>query len=63
VVLMLRESPHGLSGCCVYRSELFDDATIARMLGDFQSVLENLVRHPERPISAIGHSRNERYSS
>jgi non-ribosomal peptide synthetase component F len=60
VVLMLNEGPHGLTGCCVYKAELFEGATITRMIEDFQSVLEGLARQPEQPLSAIRRSLNER---
>ena len=53
VILMLRESTHGLVGSCVYKPHLFDAATIDRLLRDFQAVLEQMVTQPEQPISAI----------
>jgi len=52
-ILMLRESAHGLVGCCVYKPHLFGTRTIGRLLRDFQSVLEHMVTQPERPISTI----------
>jgi acyl-CoA synthetase (AMP-forming)/AMP-acid ligase II len=53
VMLMLRESSHGLVGTCVYKPHLFGAKTIDRLLRDFQQVLEHMVMQPERPISAI----------
>jgi non-ribosomal peptide synthetase component F len=53
VILMLRESAHGLVGCCVYKPHLFRAMTIDRLLRDFQEVLKHMVTQPERPISAI----------
>ena len=53
VILMLRESAHGLVGTCVYKLSLFSATTIDRLLRDFQEVLEHMVTQPERPISAI----------
>jgi non-ribosomal peptide synthetase component F len=50
---MLRESAHGLVGCCVYNPHLFRAMTIDRLLRDFQGVLKHMVTQPERPISAI----------
>jgi non-ribosomal peptide synthetase component F len=50
---MLRESAHGLVGCCVYKPHLFRAMTIDRLLRDFQEVLKHMVTQPERPISAI----------
>jgi len=63
VVLMLHESAHGLTGSCVYKTELFGVATIDRLLGDFQDVLERMVMQPEQPISTIRISASARVSS
>lgn len=63
VILMLRESPHGLAGTCVYKPHLFQAATIDRLLRDFQEVLEHMTAQPERPISAIRVSPNKQTSS
>ena len=40
VMLMLRESAHGLVGCCVYKPHLFRATAIDRLLRDFRKVLE-----------------------
>jgi non-ribosomal peptide synthetase component F len=53
VVLMLREGPDGLAGCCIYKPHLFRAPMIDRLLRDFRKVLEFMVRKPEAPISAI----------
>jgi acyl-CoA synthetase (AMP-forming)/AMP-acid ligase II len=58
VILMLRESTHGLGGCCVYKPHLFGARTIDRLLRDFQKVLQHMVTQPERPISAMSDSLN-----
>jgi Condensation domain len=63
VILMLRESAHDLVGSCVYRPHLFGVTTIDRLLRDFQEVLEQMVRQPERPISAIHLSLSEKTSN
>lgn len=63
VILMLRESPHGLEGTCVYKPHLFQAATIDRLLRDFQEVLERMIARPEQPISAIRVSLNEQTST
>jgi non-ribosomal peptide synthetase component F len=62
VILMLHEGSDDLVGSCVYKPHLFDATTIDRLLGDFQSVLEQMVTEPERPISAIHVSLNENQS-
>jgi hypothetical protein len=62
VILMLRESIHGLEGTCVYQPHLFGVMAIDRVLQDFEKVLEHMVMQPERPISAIRVSLNEKRS-
>jgi acyl-CoA synthetase (AMP-forming)/AMP-acid ligase II len=60
IMLMLRESSHGLIGTCVYKPHLFATETIDRMLEHFEQVLENMIAQPERPITTIGVSLNEK---
>ncbi|WP_414516568.1 amino acid adenylation domain-containing protein [Nostoc sp. PCC 9305] len=36
-----------------YNSDLFDDATIARMAGNFQTLLAGIVANPQQPISQL----------
>ncbi|WP_017317818.1 non-ribosomal peptide synthetase [Mastigocladopsis repens] len=43
-------SSEGISGFVIYSTDLFDEATITRMLGHFQSLLENIVANPEQRI-------------
>jgi non-ribosomal peptide synthetase component F len=62
VMLMLRESAHGLVGCCVYKPHLFRATAIDRLLRDFRKVLERMLTQPERPISTIPISLNEKRS-
>jgi Condensation domain len=63
VILMLRESAHGLRGCCVYKPHLFRTRTIDRLLLDFQEVLEHMVTQPERPISTTAFHRMRKPSN
>jgi non-ribosomal peptide synthetase component F len=63
VILMLRESPQGLAGTCVYKPHLFQADTIDRLLRDFQEVLERMTAQPEQPISVIRVSLNEQTSN
>jgi non-ribosomal peptide synthetase component F len=53
-ILMVRETPQGLTGSWIYKTALFDAATIKRLLGDFQEVLERLVAQPEQQLSTLG---------
>jgi acyl-CoA synthetase (AMP-forming)/AMP-acid ligase II/acyl carrier protein len=60
VTLILRECAKGLVGTCVYKPHLFGAEAIERLLQDFQQVLERMVVQPERPISVITVSSNQR---
>jgi hypothetical protein len=60
--MMLKESPDGLTGTCVYKPHLFSERTIDRLLHDFQSVLECMTIRPDQPISGIRVSPNEQTS-
>ncbi len=41
----------GISGFVIYSTDLFDEATIARMVEHFQILLEGIVRNPEYQIA------------
>jgi non-ribosomal peptide synthetase component F len=60
LVLMLRETAQGLVGTCVYNPHLFNVQTIDRLLRHFQEVFECMLMEPERPISAIPISANDK---
>jgi amino acid adenylation domain-containing protein len=47
------DSSEGISGLIVYSTDLFDEATINRMLGHFQTLLENIVANPESQIAYL----------
>ncbi|RCJ36667.1 non-ribosomal peptide synthetase [Nostoc punctiforme NIES-2108] len=47
------DSSEGISGFVIYSTDLFDDVTIARMLGHFQTLLEGLVANPEDRIAHL----------
>ena len=47
------DSSEGISGLVVYSTDLFDAATITRMLGHFQTLLENIVANPEQRIANL----------
>ncbi|PHM07995.1 non-ribosomal peptide synthetase, partial [Nostoc sp. 'Peltigera malacea cyanobiont' DB3992] len=42
-----------LKGQMVYSTDLFDDKTITRMLGHFQTLLESIIANPEQRISDL----------
>jgi non-ribosomal peptide synthetase component F len=60
VSLVLREGADGIAGSCVYKPDLFDAATIDCLLRDFRSTLEQIVAQPDRPISSMRVSRDEK---
>ncbi|MEW6495759.1 MAG: amino acid adenylation domain-containing protein, partial [Cyanobacteriota bacterium] len=47
------DSSEGISGFVVYSTDLFDSATINRMLGHFQILLEGIVANPEQRIADL----------
>ncbi len=51
--LHLWQDLESLKGEMVYSTDLFDDATITRMLGRFQTLLESVVANPERRLSDL----------
>ena len=53
LTLELEETPEGLSGWFEYSTELFDAATIARMAGHFQTLLEGIVADPEQRVATL----------
>jgi alpha-ketoglutarate-dependent taurine dioxygenase len=52
IFLVLSESGEELRGSWTYNPELFDPATIERMLRDFVEVLEGFVKHPGSRVDA-----------
>ncbi len=51
--LILKESPESLSGSLVYNTDLFEAATIERMIGHWQTLLEGIVANPDQPIGSL----------
>ncbi|WP_310489900.1 amino acid adenylation domain-containing protein, partial [Chamaesiphon sp. VAR_69_metabat_338] len=47
------DSSEGISGFIIYSTDLFDEATIARMVGHFQILLEGVVANPEHQIAHL----------
>jgi len=43
----------GIKGKAIYSTDLFDRATIIRMLGHFQTLLAEIVANPDKPISDL----------
>ncbi|HEY0604990.1 MAG TPA: non-ribosomal peptide synthase/polyketide synthase, partial [Herpetosiphonaceae bacterium] len=53
LTLMLTETSAGLQGAIEYRTDLFDAATIERMVGHFHMLLASIVADPTRPIDLL----------
>ena len=49
----LFEGSGAIEGSIEYSTDLFDRATIARMVGHFRTLLEAIVEHPDRRISEL----------
>ncbi len=53
LTLNLGEVDDGLQGSLNYNSDLFDDATISRMAGHFQTLLKSIATHPDHRLSTL----------
>ncbi|MBH8565767.1 amino acid adenylation domain-containing protein [Nostoc sp. CENA67] len=53
MTLSLDDRPEGLVGYFEYNSDLFDAATIVRMVGHFQTVLEAIVANPAQKVREL----------
>ncbi|MEG3856622.1 amino acid adenylation domain-containing protein [Microcoleus sp. Z1_C4] len=56
------DSSEGISGMVIYSADLFDEATISRLIGHFQTLLESIVTNPEQRLANLQYlSAKERY--
>jgi surfactin family lipopeptide synthetase A len=53
MVMSLGDTGQEISGACEYNTDLFNDDTISRFLRHFQSLLSDIVRDPDRPVSTL----------
>ena len=53
ITLNLEEGSDGLQGMIEYNTDLFDRATVHRMVGHLERVLETVVEHPHMRISEL----------
>ena len=53
LTLWVSESPQKLAGTMEYNTDLFDAASIQRMIAHFQSLVESAVEDPSQPISSL----------
>ncbi|MEH1824947.1 MAG: non-ribosomal peptide synthase/polyketide synthase [Nostoc sp.] len=49
----LWDTPEGLGGFCSYNRDLFDGATIARMMQNFVTLLGAIVDNPQQPVTLL----------
>jgi len=43
LILLLKEGPSGLVGFLIYKADVFDEAIIDRILGDFHAILQRII--------------------
>jgi non-ribosomal peptide synthetase component F len=53
LMLSLEESENGLEGVCEYSTDLFDEATIRRLLKHFETLLEGAVNNPDEHVAHL----------
>jgi amino acid adenylation domain-containing protein len=49
----MSQEPEGLKGRLAYNADLFDEATLGRMVGHFRTLLEGIVADPDRHLSEL----------
>jgi non-ribosomal peptide synthetase component F len=47
------ETPHSIEGYVTYATDLFEDSTIIRLIGHFQTLLEGIIALPDRNLSQL----------
>ena len=53
LALALTERPEGLRGSVEYSTDLFEEASIARMMSHWQTLLEAMISNPAQPLSQL----------
>ncbi len=53
LTLFVRETPAGWTSLWEYNTDLFDEATVARMAGHYTRLLEGVLARPERKLSTV----------
>lgn len=53
LTLSIEENSQGLIGVWEHNTDLFDASTIQRMIGHFQTLLEEIVAHPEQSVGKL----------
>jgi hypothetical protein len=50
---MLKERPSGITGSCIYKSNLFKRGAVTHWIEDFTRILGNAVANPEVPLGRL----------
>jgi non-ribosomal peptide synthetase component F len=53
LTMLLVNTEQGIQGTVEYSTELFDDGTIIRMIGHYQTLLEAIVKNPEQRLADL----------
>ncbi|MEA5616273.1 amino acid adenylation domain-containing protein [Cronbergia sp. UHCC 0137] len=53
LTLLMTETEKGIEGIWEYRTDLFTVETIKRMIGHFQTLLDNIIAQPQQPIHEL----------
>ncbi len=53
LAMFIDQTPEGLEAACEYSTDLFDESTIERLLGHFQTLLEGIAADPEQRLSRL----------
>ncbi|HLO02129.1 MAG TPA: amino acid adenylation domain-containing protein [Symbiobacteriaceae bacterium] len=53
ITLALHETAEGLAGYVEYSTDLFDAATIDRLIGHYQTLLSGMVANPDAPVETL----------
>jgi amino acid adenylation domain-containing protein len=53
LALLMEETEEGLEGVCEYSTDLFDEVTILRLVGHFDTLLEGAVDNPDQHLARL----------
>jgi amino acid adenylation domain-containing protein len=53
LMLVMDERPEGIAGAFEYNVDLFDDATVARLIAHFENLLRDAAAHPDKEIRGL----------
>ena len=60
LILLLKEGPSGLVGSLIYKADVFDEAIIDRILGDFHAILQRIIFEVDLPVRELCSLRADR---